>query len=179
MIEPVGLIAAAGLEQLLAQVITTILTFVLVVVTLKVFFWKTVLETIDQRKAQVTNQFEEIDAKLVDARNLQSNYESKLAKINDEAREIQNKHIADAKEVALAIENKAKVEAEAIIEKAKSDLTIELEKARIEIRREAVELTLLATGKLLNHEMNQDRQRELVQSFISELQVAKSAERGA
>lgn len=178
MIEPVGLIAAAGLEQLLAQVITTILTFVLVVVTLKLMFWKTVLNTIDQRKNEVTTQFEEIDSKLAKAKSLQSEYEQKLSRINDEAREIQNRLIAEAKQLAVDLEVKAKAEAEQIIAKAKQDISIEAEKARIEIRREAVELTLQATGKLLNHEMNGERQRDLVKGFISELQQAQSNERG-
>lgn len=180
MIEPVGLLAAAGLEQLVAQVITTILTFLLVLFTLKIMFWKTVLETIDQRKNEVTSQFEEIDSKLSKAKALQDEYESKLARINDEAREIQNKAIEEANRISAEMEAKAKAEAEKLVAKAKMDVSIELEKARMEISREAVELTLLATGKLLNHEMNNDRQRALVASFISDLQQQpKSGQRGA
>ncbi|MDX1972455.1 MAG: ATP synthase F0 subunit B [Candidatus Sumerlaeia bacterium] len=170
MIEPVALLAAAGLEQLLAQVITTIVTFVLVLITLKLAFWKPVLETLDQRKNLVTQQFEEIDSRLAKAKALQAEYESKLASIQNEAREIQNKAIEEAKRIATELESNARAEAEAMLAKAKSDLSIEVEKARIQVRQEAIELTLQATGKLLKHEMNDSRQRELVAGFIADLQ---------
>ena len=100
MLEPISFVAAAGLQQIVAQIITTIITFVAVLFVLKKFAWGPVLDVIDARKTEVTNQFEEIDGKLAAAAALQAEYEQKLANINEEARDIQNKAMAEGEKIA-------------------------------------------------------------------------------
>lgn len=174
MVELTGLLAAAGIGQLVGQVITTIITFILVLVVMKIFAWGPVLNVLDARKKEITDQFEELDQKIETASEKQKNYETKLANFNEEAREIQNKAIEEGKRIAADIEAQAKNDAEKIIAKTKSDMDLELEKARITIRREAVEMTLHATGKLLAVELNDDRHRELVEGFVSEISNKES-----
>lgn len=170
MLDTLAFVAAAGgLQQIVAQIITTIITFVAVLVVLRMFAWGPVLEVIDARKREVTDRFEEIDSKLAKANALQKEYEQKLAKINEEAREIQNKAMAEGERIAEERKTEGQAEAARIIEKAKSDMEIEMDKARLVLRREVAEMTLHATGKLLNVELNDDRHREMVDVFISDL----------
>jgi len=167
-------LAAGGVGQLIGQAITVAITFAATVYVLKLLFFSTILDTIDARKKQITDQFEELDQKIETASEKQKNYETKLANFNEEAREIQNKAIEDGKRIAAEIEAQAKQDAEKIVAKAKSDMDLELEKARITIRREAVEMTLHATGKLLAVELNDERHRELVEGFVSEISNKES-----
>ena len=101
MLDTISFVAAAGgLSQIIAQIITTLITFVAVLFVLKKFAWGPVLDVIDARKVEVTSRFEEIDGKLASATALKAEYEQKLAKINEEARDIQNKAMAEGEKIA-------------------------------------------------------------------------------
>lgn len=167
---PMLLIGAAGAADIPAQVITTVITFLLVVITLKLMAWKPVLGAIDDRRKQIADNWEEIDRKQAEAEALRKEYEEKLRHIDDEARERLNKAVDEGRRVAEDLIGKARVESEEITRKAREAMDLEIDKARLQLRRDAVELTLAATGKLLDATLDDDRHRQLVDGFLSDLE---------
>lgn len=166
-----ALIAASSAGPTLAgQVITTIITFLLVLFVLKKFALGPVLALLDERKDTVANEFRELDRKVAAADARLKEYEEKLRRIDEEARERQNKAIDEGRRMATELLEKAKAESEAITSKARAAMQQEVEAARLSLRREAVEMTLSATGKLLQANLDDARQRQLVDGFISELE---------
>ena len=57
-----------------------------------------------------------------------------------------------------------------IIEKARASTALELESTRRKIKEEVVELTLKATERLIRERLDDARDRELVGSFINEME---------
>jgi F-type H+-transporting ATPase subunit b len=164
------LLAASAGPTLLAQVVTTVVTFVLVLVVLKVFALGPILKVLDERGTEVSSKFEEIDKRLAEATALQKDYEERLRHIDDEARERQNKAVDEGRRIAQEIVQKARTEAEEIVDKAGMTARMELEKARVELRREVVEMTLFATGKLLDASLDDEKHRNLVDHFVTGLE---------
>ena len=164
------LLAAAGAAEIPAQVITTLITFTLVVITLTFLAWKPILAMLDERRNQIANRFDEIDRRMAESERLQKELNDRLAHIDDEARERLNQAIDEGRKVANEIIEKARAESEEIKEKAEANIRIEIDKARVELRQEVVEMTLAATGKLLQAELDDQRHRELVSGFITELE---------
>ncbi len=165
------LLAGAGAgPTLIAQVITTVITFVAVLWVLKKFALGPILELLEERKNTVSGEFRELDRKISEADTRLKDYEEKLRHIDEEARERQNKAVDEGRRMAAELIEKARAESEDITEKARQSLQHELDAARIELRRETVELALAATGKLLDATMDDEQQRRLVDSFIGDLE---------
>lgn len=169
------LIGAGAASEIPAQVITTVITFGLVVFVLYKMAWNPILTILDERRNQISSQFDEIDRKIADANSLIKDYEERLRRIDDEARERHNRAVDEGRRIAEQIIAKARTEAEEIAQKTRTAMQVELDQARIELRRDVVELTLAATGKLLAATVDDQQHRQLVGDFIADLEKRRAS----
>jgi F-type H+-transporting ATPase subunit b len=169
------LAASSAGPTFVAQVATTILAFLIVLAILYKVAWGPILELLDDRRKAIADGFDDIDAKAKAAGDRLREYEEKLRRIDDEARERQNKAIDEGRRQAEQIVAKARHDAEELIEKTRMTLEIERDKARLELRREVVEMTLSATGKLLSANLDDSRQRQLVDEFVTDLAARRAS----
>ena len=169
------LITGAVAGTLGAQIATVIIAFFLVMATLYAVAWKPVINLIDERRESIRKEFDSIDRKQADLDSKIRDYEERLRQIDAEARDRMNKAIDEGKRTATALVDDARKTAEDMKAKAVTDIRIELEKARVELRNDIVKLTIGATEKLLKSELNDDRHRVLVGSFITELEAKKNS----
>lgn len=168
-------VAAAPLTEIGAQVLTTIITFLLVLWTLKKLAWGPITEMLDERRNQVTGQFDEIDRKMAEANALIADYERRIRNIDDEGRQRMNRVLEEARSMSAQITERARQEAQEINRKAREAMELELSKARVELRREVVEMTLEATGKLLSVSLDDERHRQLIAEFIDDLEKRETS----
>lgn len=163
----------ASITPLAAQVVVVVVGFFLTLWLLKWMFWGPVLKVLDERRETITREFDDIEKKQERLNSQIHDYQERLRHIQDEAREAMNKEIERGKKAAAEIEESARHQAEDIRKKAALDIQLEIEKARVELRNEMVQLTIEATEKLLRAELNDERHRELVGSFIAEVERRK------
>jgi F-type H+-transporting ATPase subunit b len=161
---------AASAAPLLAQVVTVIVGFLIVMWILNKYAWSDVLKALDERRDTVRKQFDDLDARQRDLEVKVREYEERLKRIDDEARERLNKAVDEGRRIAAELTEKARQEAEAQTARAKQTIQIETDKARIQLRNEIVALTIGAAERLLKSELNDEKHRELVGSFIGEMQ---------
>ncbi|MDX2176168.1 MAG: F0F1 ATP synthase subunit B [Candidatus Sumerlaeia bacterium] len=160
--------AAAG--TLTAQVVTTVIAFLMVLFVLKKFAWGPILAHLDERRDAISKQFDDLDARHKQLDGQIRDYEARLKQIDEEARQRINTAVDEGRRVAAEIEAKAKADAEAALERAKQAIRIETDKARVELRNEMVAIVIGATEKLVRQQCDGDAQRRLVQNFIAEMQ---------
>ena len=65
----------------------------------------------------------------------------------------------------------ASAKADELVKKASEEIEAEKSRVMIALRTEVVNLTLTATEKILNENMNDDRNRRLVEDFIKTVEV--------
>lgn len=164
------MLAASTGQTITAQVVTNIIAFFVVLFILNKFAVKPILALLDERKETVSNEFSSIERKQAELDSRLKDYEERLRLIDNEARERTNKAIDEGKRAATEIVAEARRQSEELKSKAVSDIRMEMEKARVELRNDIVRLTLGATEKLLQTELNDDRHKQLVGGFISELE---------
>ena len=70
------------------------------------------------------------------------------------------------KERALAME-KTRQEQEELLERARRDLAAERDRAIVELRREAVDLSLAAASKLISERLGSETDRKLVEQYLA------------
>ena len=65
----------------------------------------------------------------------------------------------------------ASARADELVKKAQEEIESEKARVLVALRSEVVNLTLTATEKILNENLNDDRNRKLVQEFINTVEV--------
>lgn len=169
------ILLGAAVGTIVAQIVTIMLGFFIVLWILAKFAWNPIIKTIDDRRELVIKEFETIDQKQALLASQIKDYEERLRQIDGEARERMNKAIEEGRKSAGEIVEEARVQAEEMKRKAAADIKMEIDKARVELRNEIVNLTIGASEKLMRAELNDERQRQLVGNFITELENRKAS----
>ena len=154
----------------LQEILTQALGFLLLVFVLKRLFWKPVLGMLETRRLHIEDAFRQIESQKKEMENLRQEYNARLEKIEEEAREKLQAAIDEGRKIAREIQEKSREEAKDSLVRSKENLALEIAKARVELRGEIVELTLLATEKLLCEKMNDEKNREKILELIEELE---------
>ena len=155
----------------LQEIITQALGFLLLVWVMKRIFWKPLLGMLEARRSQIEEAFRQIESSKKEIALLRTDYESRIVKIEEEARGKLQAAIDEGRKIARDIQEKARQEAKDVLARSKENLSLEVAKARIELRREIAELTLLATEKFLREKMTPEKNREKILELIEELEA--------
>ena len=153
----------------------TILTFLIVLWVLRRYAFGRIQGLIDQRRDRIREALDEADKARSEARELRE----QVAREREQAK-------ADREQILEESRRQAKRQLEQAREQADADLKVRLEKNREEleaentrlreqIRRDVVELTLLASEKVTGKVLDADDQRRLIDETIDEVDVKQLA----
>lgn len=149
--------------------IWTIISFVLLLVLVKKFAWAPILSSIEERERYLKSSMEEAD----NARKESRRVAEEQKRIIDEAKVEADKLRREAHENSQAF--KARCETEALEEKKRiidshvAELARMKDSALAELRSTVVDLTIEATRKLIDANLDENKARNLVDSYIKEL----------
>lgn len=155
--------------EILAQFVTNILAFLLLLAILKKFAWGSLLKLIDERREKITSELAHIDQVKQELEGLKTDYQQQLAKIEEEARVKIQQAVAEGRRVASEIEESARVHNRESLEKTKEAITLEVAKAREELREQVVDLAIQATHKILQQHLDEETDRRMIEAFIKEV----------
>lgn len=126
-------------------------------------------EMLQKRQERIKNELDTAASDMENARALKEEYEAKLKDIDKEAETI----LADARKRAIANENKivaeAKEEAARIIERANVEAELEKKKAADDVKREMVVLASMMAGKVVNAAIDTTVQDSLIEETLKEI----------
>ena len=154
--------------------LTQIIGFLIVLAVLRKVAWGPILQKLDERRDKIADDVSSADRMRREAEELKEKYQEELRTIEGQARERIQLAVAEGQKVAEEIRAEARTEADRLREKTKADINQEYEKARAALHNDVVQMALGAAGKLVNEEMNADRQRKLVDDFLRELPKTKA-----
>jgi len=147
---------------------TAVVFFALLAVLWK-FAWGPILQAVNDREAGIQSALDEAAARQAEARELLEEHRARMADARREAQQI----IAEAKEagqkVREEIEEKARAESQGMLERARGEIEREKEAAVDELRKESVEIALSLASKLLQENLDADKDRELIMEYMNRL----------
>jgi F-type H+-transporting ATPase subunit b len=148
----------------------TWVVFIALVLVLKRFAFPALLKAAEDRERTIARQLQEAEAANAEAQRLLAENRRLLgeAKVQSQAMVAEARAAAE-RERAAAVE-KARQEAERLLERARQEIAAEREKALVELRREAVDLSLAAATKLVGQRLDSEADRALVMSYLSSLE---------
>ena len=153
-----------NLPVLIAQLVN----FFLLLVLLRIFLYKPILEMLDRRAQRIREGVEAADQSKEQA----SQAEAEVAKQIDEARQQSQALVAQAQEAANRIQeesrNQARQEAETLLERARSEIQLERDQAVAELRGEFAELTVSAAEKVISQSLDRQAHQRLIDEALAE-----------
>ena len=136
---------------------------------IKRFLFKPVKKVVDARRAAIDDDYAKADAARTEAEELKLNYEASMAA----AQQTSDQIIAEASRTAEYRSNEivaeARERAAEIRRQAEADAVLERKKAEDEMKHEIADVSAQLTGKLLQREINEEDHRNLIDSFLNDL----------
>ena len=146
--------------------------FIGLVLLLKKFAWKPILDAVEQREDGIKDALDSAEKAKLEMQNLQADNQKLLKEARaeredmlKEARDIKNKMIEDAKSEAQAQANK-------MIGQAQEAIEGEKKAAMAELKSQVAGLSLQIAEKVVREELsNKDKQIKLVESMLGEAKL--------
>jgi F-type H+-transporting ATPase subunit b len=145
----------------------TLVVFAALLLVLKRFAWPALLGAVEAREKALEDQLAEAERNRAEAAKLLAEHEKLIIEGKAQAHALlaEARSMAE-KERALAME-KTRQEQEELLERARHDIMAERDRAVVELRREAVDLSLAAASKLIEKRLDSDSDRKLVQEYLA------------
>lgn len=151
----------------LAKTCANVGWFLIWIQIIKQYFYVPLKEAMDERNSELEKTFEEAESLRTRMASMKSEYEQRLAATEASAREQIQAQIRDAQDLRSRLMSEASAQADQYMEKARVEIEVEKQKALSEIRGEVVNLTMKASEKLVGETMDNDRNRRLVDEFLT------------
>lgn len=169
MASTLPLVAASIMQLNPGLTFWTIVTFLVVMVVLRLTAWKPILSMLDEREKNIREAIDGAKRERLEAEKLLAEQKEATEKARREVAELIRKNQAEveaAREAALA---KAKEDAEKLLAQAQRTIGEERAQAVAELRSTAVDLAIAAAGKLLETNLDEAKQRQLAEDFLQKL----------
>lgn len=154
------------LQQILSQAIA----FAVLVVVLRKFAWGPLLGVLDQRRARIEEDLARAAESKTELARLQAEISSRLAKIDEEARNKVQHALLDAKRVSLEIQEQARTQARAILAKSQETVAQELAQAKVVLRDQIADMTVQAVERILQQKLDAKADEKLIGGILDELE---------
>ena len=159
-----------GLDfQLIADALLMIIAVFILFLLMSYLLFNPARKLLNDRREKIRGDLENAAKDKVDAAALKAEYDSRLANVNKEAEEI----LSDARRRGLANENQiiaqAKEEASRIIERARVEAELEKQKMADEVKKEIVSVASLMAGKLVAASIDPAVQAQLIDETLKEM----------
>ncbi|MDD4870421.1 MAG: F0F1 ATP synthase subunit B [Kiritimatiellae bacterium] len=147
----------------------TWITFILMTLVLYKVAWKPILKALDMREDSIRKALADAEKARAETAALEARQQKILKDSQVESQKILDDARTAARHTAETIHAKANQESRDMIESAKREITSATERARAELRKESAELAIAMATKVISENMDNDKNRAIVQKMIKEL----------
>src|SRR3954467_2713187 len=175
------MLLAAGLTDInVALVVWTLVTFGLLLIVLRRFAWRPILETIEMREKTIAEAIESAKRERAEAEKAAADMRASLEKARNEAADLIRRNQAEVAAAKAELMTSARKESEALLAQARTSIEEERRgegrrAAVAELRAQVVDIAIEAAGRLLQTQMDEKKQRQLVEEYLSKLPAERRA----
>lgn len=152
------------------QIIISLCNLVILFLILKKFLFAPVKKIVAKREAEVSAVYDEASKTREDAMELKSEWDEKIKTADEEAERIVKEAVEKAENRNEVLLYESREKAESIIRKAKAEVERTKADAEEEMRKEIVDVSTALSEQVLGREINMDDHKNLIDSFIDNLE---------
>jgi F-type H+-transporting ATPase subunit b len=156
-----------------SQLVAHALSFLIFLFLVRGAFAAIIYPPMLERRERIRAEFERIDQEKTAVASMKNEYETHLRRIEAESRDRIQLAVQEGQRVAAEIREIARKEAQETLGRAREEIVIERDKAKVTLRDETVVLAMEIAGKVLHAELNAERHKKLVDSFLAEVEQAR------
>ena len=151
------------------EIVAQIINFLILLILLRIFFWKRILQLLDDRKARIASEFKNIEDAKKEVEKLKSDFGVKITSIEQIAKARIEEAVEQGSKAAEKIRHDAYVESQKIIESAKAEVKHEVAKAKDELKDKIVDLVIEATENLISERLTEKDDKKIVEDFLGQI----------
>jgi len=155
----------------IADIIGTIINFIILYAILRHFFFDKVNKVITSRSEEIKSNINSAEDNKKKAELLRIENEEKLSNAKIEGKKIIENFKAKADKISDDIVKGANEEAGLIMERARVETEREREKLKSEVKTQAVDLAILLSSKALEEAIDETEHRRLIDNFIAKVGI--------
>ena len=173
-LEFVEAVKGMGIPLDIGKTIATIGVFLIVFPLIESFYLNPLKESITNRTKALQQTFEEAENMRAEMDATKEEYEARLAETEASAREQIQAEIKKAQELRKTIQAEASAQADELLAKAREEIASERDRALVDMRVHVATLSFQATEMILEENMNNERNRKLIDDFIDQVEVSEA-----
>jgi F-type H+-transporting ATPase subunit b len=154
--------------------IWTLVVFVVLLVILAKTAWPAILKVVEEREARIQALVDAAEKANTEAQRALAVYQQQLASAREEAQAIVAAARQAGERLREELVSKGRAEQEELLVRARREIGLERDKAVVELRREAVELSISAASKVVERNLDNEADRRLVVDYLQSLGATRS-----
>jgi F-type H+-transporting ATPase subunit b len=165
-----------GLSELginLPTLLTQIVTFVILLVLLRLVAYKPLMRMLDERSKRIKDSLEQAESVKQQSARAEDELKKQIDQASREGQDRIARAIKAGEEVKQKAEEDAKKDAEKLLTRARQEIQQERDEAIEGVRREFADLTVLAAGKVIEKSLDKEEHRELIDKVLKESNPGK------
>jgi F-type H+-transporting ATPase subunit b len=153
--------------------IWTIVTFLVLLGLLAKFAWRPLLGALEARQDAIRKSLDDaqLAAKELERLNLESAQIISRARVESEA--IISRSRSDGDRLREEIKQKARAEADHIVKNAERQIQLETRRALEQIRREAVDLSVMIASKIIRRNLSKEDNERLIDEALEQIETRR------
>lgn len=160
-----------GIPLDLGKTIAMIGMFLLLFPVLRMFYFAPLSEAIHNRTTELEGTFKEAEDLRAEMTQLRADYEKRLAETEAQAREQIQAQIKEAQALRDSLRAESVQQAEEMKRRALEEIESEKQHILTDLRLHVVNLTLVATEKLVGQNVDSATNRKLVEEFLDKVEA--------
>jgi F-type H+-transporting ATPase subunit b len=157
----------------------TLLIFVIVWFILSRFAFPKITDAVRAREAALQAAIDEAQRDRDEAQRLLSEQREQIAAARDEAQKIIGDARGASEQVRSKLLEQSHAEAAELLERARREIASERDRAIAEMRREAVDLAIAGASRVIGKNLDDQSNRQLVESFLASIPNDAASKAGA
>lgn len=153
--------------------IWTIVTFLVLLTLLAKFAWTPLLQALEGRQESIRKSLDDARLAKQDLERLQHESAEIIRQGRIEAEAIITRSRGDAERLREEMKQKARAEADGIVKNAERQIQLETSRALQQIRREAVDLSVMIASKLIQRNLTKEDNEKLIEEALQQVETPR------
>ncbi|NIA31567.1 MAG: F0F1 ATP synthase subunit B [Actinobacteria bacterium] len=148
----------------------TALTFIALLIILRKVAWHPILHMLEDREHRIKESLDKAEKARIEAEKTLAEQAQIIKTAQKTAQEIIGKSQKSAESIKEDIVKRAHLEADKMLQKAKRDIELSRDKAMEDIQELAVNLSMMATEKLIGRSLDEKDHKVIISESLSKLE---------
>ena len=153
-----------------SEIVAQIIAFLFLFFILRKFLWGKMLKFLDDRKAKIADQMQQMENTKNEIEKLKNDYAQRMSSVDQLANQRISEAVAEGRKLTDEIKRKAHQEAQDILNEAQKNVQYELTRAKEELKERVIDLTLQATERIIEDKITEKEDRNLIKSFFDKVE---------